>query len=285
MRFTSVPGNAFVSHRKRAIRRAIGVDGYHVCMRPPRLHPLLRAMRSQWRRILVFLLLGAVVNVLVAWGCIAYIVSYHSSEVFTLTSDDERYIESIGEHPRSTQGTWYYAYGWTVRVIMLRDDAFDEYQSNIKGFSQWAEGYDHSPVGTIWAGWPMRSLKGRFWVRTWDWIDAHDPASELPELVHDGTFYSPIWFNKRTQHLPYHPFFPGFVVNTALYAVLLFGVHRWIVMPTVRASIRVYMEDVSRTMRRRRRGHCPRCNYDLQHNLDAGCTECGWNRAPLNADG
>ncbi len=32
--------------------------------------------------------------------------------------------------------------------------------------------------------------------------------------------------------------------------------------------------------RRRRRGHCSMCNYDLNHNHDAGCPECGWNRCP-----
>lgn len=34
----------------------------------------------------------------------------------------------------------------------------------------------------------------------------------------------------------------------------------------------------SRATRRRRRGHCPKCGYDLRHALDAGCPECGWNR-------
>jgi hypothetical protein len=29
---------------------------------------------------------------------------------------------------------------------------------------------------------------------------------------------------------------------------------------------------------RRRRGRCPRCGYELRGELDAGCAECGWNR-------
>lgn len=33
-----------------------------------------------------------------------------------------------------------------------------------------------------------------------------------------------------------------------------------------------------RAWRRRRRGLCPICAYDLKHNLPAGCPECGWNR-------
>jgi hypothetical protein len=34
---------------------------------------------------------------------------------------------------------------------------------------------------------------------------------------------------------------------------------------------------------RRRHGHCPTCNYDLNHEHDSGCPECGWNRAEPNA--
>jgi hypothetical protein len=29
---------------------------------------------------------------------------------------------------------------------------------------------------------------------------------------------------------------------------------------------------------RRHYGHCPRCGYDLEHNIPAGCVECGWGR-------
>ena len=32
------------------------------------------------------------------------------------------------------------------------------------------------------------------------------------------------------------------------------------------------------SLRRRRRGRCPACGYDLRGDLSAGCTECGWNR-------
>ncbi len=30
--------------------------------------------------------------------------------------------------------------------------------------------------------------------------------------------------------------------------------------------------------RRRQRGRCPECGYDLRGNRDAGCPECGWRR-------
>lgn len=32
-------------------------------------------------------------------------------------------------------------------------------------------------------------------------------------------------------------------------------------------------------LRRMRRGHCPRCDYDLRFKVGSGCPECGWRRA------
>ncbi len=32
------------------------------------------------------------------------------------------------------------------------------------------------------------------------------------------------------------------------------------------------------SLRRRRRGRCPACGYDLRSDLTRGCTECGWRR-------
>lgn len=34
-----------------------------------------------------------------------------------------------------------------------------------------------------------------------------------------------------------------------------------------------------RAASRRDRGACPRCGYELHHDLAAGCPECGWRRA------
>ena len=36
---------------------------------------------------------------------------------------------------------------------------------------------------------------------------------------------------------------------------------------------------MSRAEKRRHRGHCPLCGYDLRGDLERGCPECGWNRA------
>ncbi len=38
-----------------------------------------------------------------------------------------------------------------------------------------------------------------------------------------------------------------------------------------------------RRPRRRRRGQCPACGYDLRHGMHAGCPECGWRRSGVRS--
>lgn len=56
----------------------------------------------------------------------------------------------------------------------------------------------------------------------------------------------------------------GLVVNVSFFAMLA-----WIVPAAVQEV---------RGIRRRRRGRCPRCAYDLAHDYRGGCPECGWRR-------
>jgi len=67
--------------------------------------------------------------------------------------------------------------------------------------------------------------------------------------------------------LPVVPLWPGFIVNTLFYALIL-----WLLIPgpfILRRHIRV------------KRGCCPKCGYDLRGapSGGGGCPECGWNRA------
>lgn len=71
--------------------------------------------------------------------------------------------------------------------------------------------------------------------------------------------------------LPVHLLWTGFVGNTLTFATVACGsalLFRW-----------------SRTRSRLRRGLCPECSYDLNHNHPPGCPECGWNKPPTPAAG
>jgi hypothetical protein len=69
--------------------------------------------------------------------------------------------------------------------------------------------------------------------------------------------------------LLFHPIWPGFLANSAFYAVVLMGLYWALVVP------RRFVREVGRL----RRGCCVACGYDLGFDFVPGCPECGWRRA------
>jgi hypothetical protein len=65
----------------------------------------------------------------------------------------------------------------------------------------------------------------------------------------------------RLDRVPIHPLWPGFALDTAFYGAILFVL--WSAPVAIRRRTR------------RRRGHCPTCNYDLQGTTAGPCPECG----------
>ena len=102
-------------------------------------------------------------------------------------------------------------------------------------------------------GWPMRA-----WAR-----HAVYDANRQP------THFGAIELNGA--HRPILPIFPGVIVNTLLFALpwyaLFFGA------------------SAARRWRRRRRGLCPRCAYDLAGTTAGVCPECGAGVARRSAAG
>jgi hypothetical protein len=72
-----------------------------------------------------------------------------------------------------------------------------------------------------------------------------------------------------------HPIWPGFLVNSAFYAVILAGLYWALVIP------RRFVREVGRM----RRGCCVACGYDLGFDFVPGCPECGWRRQPAPGTG
>jgi len=127
----------------------------------------------------------------------------------------------------------------------------------------WTSGWPEYAVEFA-AGWPCRAL----WceialqeqplgvadpIHPWRGaIQLRPPSSPTSIAVAELTAL-PVWL-----------VWPGLFVNWAVYTgAWLFGLGA---MPSLRRRIR------------RWRGLCPRCAYDLRHNLAAGCPECGWKR-------
>jgi hypothetical protein len=67
------------------------------------------------------------------------------------------------------------------------------------------------------------------------------------------------------------PVWPGFLVNSVFFAVVLAALYRALTVP------RRFVREVGRL----RRGRCVACGYDLGFDFAAGCPECGWRRGTV----
>lgn len=109
-------------------------------------------------------------------------------------------------------------------------------------------------------GWPMPAV--------WLAPDPSDPASlsvgvELPGGDSDGFTLRPMWW--------------GLLVDS-----IVFGISWWLVLAAARRVAAVLAAPFAwrarRAKRRRARGLCPACGYDLRGAFRGGCPECGWGK-------
>ncbi|QOV92156.1 hypothetical protein [Humisphaera borealis] len=107
-------------------------------------------------------------------------------------------------------------------------------------------------------GWPMRSL----------WMVYPDSAI-VPTPTYLNSYSTPTASSvPKRSVLPLLPAWPGFVVNTLLYALILWAFYVIAVRP------RRFIVEVGRI----RRGACLQCGYNLGYDFVRGCPECGWRR-------
>ena len=111
-------------------------------------------------------------------------------------------------------------------------------------------------------GWPMRSFR---WCihggKMYGAIKLHGDR-RIQDQDDNGTGITGTLIGAKA--IPLLPIWPGLVLDSTLYAALLWMMMR--VSSTLRGLIR------------RKRGRCLACGYDLRGNLEHGCPECGWRR-------
>jgi hypothetical protein len=136
-------------------------------------------------------------------------------------------------------------YAGTARTV-FKDEVTTFFESEYFRIAQWH------------LGWPMRSLRAEIWseieidqagVMTFR-FEGHPP----PSVWHDG-----IDTDRGILRLPIRPVFPGIIVNSILYAVIL--------------GLLSTAPFATRRMLRRRRGQCAKCAYPV--GTSPVCTECG----------
>ena len=215
-------------------------------------------------KLVVFLLLGAIVNVAVAWGCAAVCGDvtaewspYHSprGRSFVVHVTSRLGYEQVRGVGRS--GTLLDRHGDKVR--RYRTGAW--WPPEAVGVFETAYG--------IAVGWPLLALS------TWRTTDAHQTPGvdwlEPTPVLHWGV----VWDQDALEGtgtgaetapmiFPLRPIWPGFAINTIFYAAIL-----WLL---------TLGPFTARRFIRRNRGHCIKCGYDLRGDFSAGCPECGWRR-------
>ena len=243
-------------------------------------------MKRRLFKLVVFLLLGAIVNVAVGWGCAYW------SPFPRIGSNAPQTSSWANIAPLSAEARWLEERGWqltrsevppTDRYLrrFYKSARFEIQQFSRSTFGleriEYREWYAHlqrhdNQIGGIelpsrWpflartrAGWPLPALHGEQRaglissgrVLTWQYGTA----------VPCPTFGKP---SASDAILPFRPLWPEFAINTIFYAAIL-----W--LPFAPFQLRRYV--------RVKRGHCIKCGYDLRGAEHGACPECGVELSP-----
>ncbi len=203
-------------------------------------------MKKHLTKVAIFLLAGAVVNVGVAWGIVAYLQTLNIDWAFHEPVDLE--------DPESFK--WWTTHAPDGFVNRAADVMLS---SPITGASIVIAATDIDDTAIsgqsmvrLRTGWPMRSMEGARWENAGD-------------RLYRGAVEFGGWGGANLNIFPLRPFWPGFVFNSLFYGAAL-----WVLIPGPFALRRQIRRQI-----RQRRGLCPACGYDLRHGEHEACPECG----------
>ena len=230
-------------------------------------------MKRRLTKLVVFLLLGAILNVAVAWGCaiwspIADIPSVKASE-FTPRDGELPFPQDWLALPDNGNARLV-RYGSRSHGIGFRS-------INNSWSNAWLGVHKMFPDVALYehvAGWPFRSMRCDGYFRFMRYAESYERRNTL---TWSGGIRAPRILSPRSMQqlgvfthprpLPLRPTWPGFAINTVFYAAIL-----WLLTLgpfTARRIIRC------------KRGLCINCGYDLPGASGGGgggggvCPECG----------
>ncbi len=228
------------------------------------------SMKRFLRRLTFFLILGAVVNIAVAWGCALSVDLILGERIIvaegsiTLDGGNSRWLlERISKRGgvRFDSRRTHVDYPSGDSAI-LPIDLLPEWGA----FGDPVAGYEsglvtvHRRIGDA-RGWPMLSMWSEPYIayksRDKGWVVNRGNGGIRTPLPawHRGTF-------PPERYLPLRPIWFGFAINTLFYSATAASL--WILVCTpflIRRRIR------------RQRNQCPHCGYPI--GVSAACTECG----------
>lgn len=212
------------------------------------------------RVILLFLLLGAFFNLLLAW----VLVPWHPQRT-------PLRVRSTIVRTDQTPMCWFFSredsFGTTLIGGSATQNSLNKNEFKIESVPHWSilnrvptERRDQVTwrVQEDARGWPLRSFLARYVNEPRFIYDSHlNVFDGLPVY----RVQTPHFMDREFIALPLTPIWSGFIVNTLFYAVIL-----WLLIPgpfTLRRLIR------------RKRGLCVKCAYDLRGTEHEACPECG----------
>ena len=208
-------------------------------------------MKRRLFKLVAFLLLGAIVNVAVAWGCALWPPAVPSSPH---GGDGVPKLAPGTSWPRPVPAGWPSPSrgGWGTGLFM----STGTFSGTIPKDQAVSEGRPrHYGLSVFRYGVPFRALEGQILMRI------YEPYARTFTMM--AAVRSPDLMSSRRSMgvIPLRPIWPGFAINTAFYAVLLWML--WLSPFVVRRVIR------------HKRGLCIKCGYDLRGTSGGVCPECG----------
>jgi hypothetical protein len=217
-------------------------------------------------KLVVFLLLGAIINVAFAWGC----VNWHGQLTYSRTTNaksqwDWLFARGLNETPRAD----FIQYDFHIASLDQRGATIQTYVASEivkEGFFGSFVTSDFHAAQIVRAGWPVKSLTGQSVDQAKSIGGPAASVGEIPFVLRPsncGVFVMPMFtigtINFGGRYTPILPIFPGFAINTIFYAAIL-----WMIF---------VMPFAIRRRRRIKRGLCARCAYPV--GVSNTCTECG----------
>jgi len=250
--------------------------------------------RRRIRALVLLVLLGLLFNLLVAWGLslIPHTTTpgnYRSVQMVNPTIAksqtslfyneqqwfgvlEQQYFTQRRSRTQQTNHRISFWWAWSPLVperdiLDVGNELFDRYQPPHP---------DESVISTTRFGFPAFTLRCQTIVTdpipnetTSPSVVAHGAIMDenaIPMTVTNGALNSKssVWPHATYIWFPYQPIWSGLVINTLIYAVLL-----WALLALFSSF---------RHARRMLRGTCPFCTYELHYDFTQGCPECGWRR-------
>ena len=227
-------------------------------------------MKRRLTKLVLFLLLGAIVNVAVAWGCAVW--QPWPNEWYRLLKEGHT-SEGLGFRDWTVKvwrsPAWARVLSrWTARAdSSILSEQESQAEKLLPSWAQCAHpSIDFAPRTIVLyfveaRGWPFLAMRSKWETKgragSPGWVSGRVQVISGYLILSDRSIP---WDVENPRVIPLRPIWPGFAINTVFYAAIL-----W--MPFAPFQLRRYV--------RVKRGHCVKCGYDLRGVEHEVCPECG----------